>query len=76
MWLDQWDIPAEADWDQTIDRALHECDRLWQHRNRRLVTGRKRLAAFRTSGRAIVWDTDTGNRVGSFRVSFFDAITD
>ncbi len=28
VWLDQWDIPAEADWDQTIDKALHECDRL------------------------------------------------
>ena len=36
----------------------------------------KRLAAFRTSGGAMVWDIATGNRVGSFHVSFFDAITD
>ena len=36
----------------------------------------KRLAAFRSNGGAMVWDMDTGNRVGSFRVSFFDAITD
>ena len=28
VWLDQWDIPAEADWDQTIDKALRECERL------------------------------------------------
>src|SRR5437660_4832616 len=28
VWLDQWDIPAEADWDKTIDKALRECDRL------------------------------------------------
>jgi WD40 repeat protein len=35
----------------------------------------KRLAAFRTSGGAMVWDIATGNGVGSFRVSFFDAIT-
>ena len=36
----------------------------------------KRLAAFRTSGGAMVWDMDTRNPIGSFRVSFFDAITD
>ena len=28
VWLDQWDIPAEADWDRTIDKALRDCDRL------------------------------------------------
>ena len=28
VWLDQWDIPAEADWDKTIDKALGECERL------------------------------------------------
>jgi hypothetical protein len=28
VWLDQWDIPAEADWDKTIDQALRDCDRL------------------------------------------------
>jgi WD40 repeat protein len=28
VWLDQWDIPAEADWDKTIDQALGGCDRL------------------------------------------------
>ena len=28
VWLDQWDIPAEADWDKTIDKALRDCDRL------------------------------------------------
>lgn len=27
LWLDQWDIPVSADWDQAIDRALHECGR-------------------------------------------------
>jgi hypothetical protein len=25
VWLDQWDIPAGADWDQSIDSALHDC---------------------------------------------------
>jgi hypothetical protein len=25
IWLDQWDIPPGADWDQTIDGALQEC---------------------------------------------------
>lgn len=24
IWLDQWDIPAGADWDQTIDKALEK----------------------------------------------------
>ncbi len=28
VWLDQWDIPAEADWDKSIDQALRNCDRL------------------------------------------------
>ena len=28
VWLDQWDISAEADWDKTIDQALHDCARL------------------------------------------------
>jgi hypothetical protein len=28
VWLDQWDIPAEADWDKSIDQALSDCDRL------------------------------------------------
>jgi len=26
IWLDQWDIPPGADWDQSIDAALHQCD--------------------------------------------------
>jgi hypothetical protein len=25
VWLDQWDIPASADWDLTIDNALYDC---------------------------------------------------
>ncbi len=25
VWLDQWDIPASADWDLTIDDALYDC---------------------------------------------------
>ena len=25
VWLDQWDIPPGADWDQSIDSALHNC---------------------------------------------------
>jgi hypothetical protein len=25
VWLDQWDIPAGADWDQNIDSALRDC---------------------------------------------------
>jgi hypothetical protein len=25
IWLDQWDIPASADWDKTIDNALYTC---------------------------------------------------
>jgi formylglycine-generating enzyme required for sulfatase activity len=25
VWLDKWDIPASADWDVTIDNALHDC---------------------------------------------------
>jgi TIR domain len=28
VWLDQWDIPAEADWDKTIDQGLRDCSRL------------------------------------------------
>jgi WD40 repeat protein len=28
VWVDQWDIPPEADWDKTIDNALRECSRL------------------------------------------------
>jgi WD40 repeat protein len=28
VWLDQWDIPPEADWDRTIDNALRECSRM------------------------------------------------
>jgi WD40 repeat protein len=28
VWLDQWDIPAESDWDQTIDQALRNCAHL------------------------------------------------
>jgi hypothetical protein len=27
VWLDQWDISAEADWDKSIDQALHDCAR-------------------------------------------------
>jgi len=27
VWLDQWDIPASADWDLTIDDALYDCAR-------------------------------------------------
>jgi hypothetical protein len=27
IWLDQWDILPGADWDQSIDRALHESER-------------------------------------------------
>jgi hypothetical protein len=27
VWLDQWDIPSEADWDLTIDNALYNCSR-------------------------------------------------
>ena len=36
----------------------------------------KRLAAFRTNEGAKVWDIATGSLVGSFRVSFFHALTD
>jgi WD40 repeat protein len=36
----------------------------------------KRLAGFRTGEGAKVWDIATGSLVGSFRVNFFDAITD
>jgi len=25
VWLDEWDIPASADWDLTIDNALYDC---------------------------------------------------
>ena len=25
VWLDQWDIPAGANWNQSIDRALYDC---------------------------------------------------
>jgi hypothetical protein len=25
VWIDQWDIPASADWDKTIDEALYSC---------------------------------------------------
>jgi len=25
VWLDQWDIPAAADWDQNIDDAIYDC---------------------------------------------------
>jgi tetratricopeptide (TPR) repeat protein len=28
VWLDQWDIPPGADWDQTIEKALDECTSL------------------------------------------------
>jgi tetratricopeptide (TPR) repeat protein len=28
VWLDQWNIPLGADWDQSIDDALRECGRL------------------------------------------------
>ena len=28
IWLDQWDISAGSDWDATIDRALHDCERM------------------------------------------------
>ena len=28
VWLDQWDIPPQADWDKTIDKSLSECARL------------------------------------------------
>jgi WD40 repeat protein len=28
VWLDQWDISAEADWDKSIDQALRDCARL------------------------------------------------
>jgi hypothetical protein len=27
VWVDQWDIPASADWDNSIDEALISCDR-------------------------------------------------
>ena len=27
VWLDQWDILPGADWDQSIEAALHQCDR-------------------------------------------------
>ena len=27
IWLDQWDIPPGADWDQSIETALHQCGR-------------------------------------------------
>jgi hypothetical protein len=27
VWVDQWDIPASADWDHSIDEALFSCDR-------------------------------------------------
>ena len=27
VWIDQWNIPASADWDLSIDEALSECDR-------------------------------------------------
>jgi hypothetical protein len=27
IWLDQWDIPPGADWDQSIEAALHQCSR-------------------------------------------------
>jgi len=28
IWLDQWDIPSGANWNQTIEEALNECSRL------------------------------------------------
>ena len=28
IWLDQWDIPAGANWNRTIEKALNECTRL------------------------------------------------
>ena len=28
IWLDQWDIPAGANWDRTIEKALKECAHL------------------------------------------------
>ncbi|MCB1760426.1 MAG: toll/interleukin-1 receptor domain-containing protein [Gammaproteobacteria bacterium] len=28
IWVDQWDIAAGADWDQSIDEALYSCDTL------------------------------------------------
>jgi len=28
VWIDQWDIPAGADWDLSIDEGLSKCDRL------------------------------------------------
>lgn len=27
IWLDQWNIPPGADWDQSIEAALHQCSR-------------------------------------------------
>ena len=27
IWFDQWDISPGADWDQSIDKALHESER-------------------------------------------------
>jgi len=27
VWLDQWDIPGGADWDQAIEDALHDCSK-------------------------------------------------
>ena len=27
IWVDQWDIPASADWERSIDDALAKCDR-------------------------------------------------
>jgi hypothetical protein len=28
VWLDQWNIAAGSDWNQAIDKALHECNRV------------------------------------------------
>jgi len=26
MWVDQWDIPAGANWNRAIDNALYDCE--------------------------------------------------
>ena len=49
IWLDQWDIPPEADWDKTIDTALHDCAHLLIVLSRVSVESREVRGELRTA---------------------------